>query len=399
MSDGYNLLEGIRVLEIALATPNALGMHLADMGAEVLKIEEPPEGDYVRLIGDQLAGASLLHHRWNRGKKSVTLSLKTDEGRRLFFELVQKSHVVVDGLRAGAVDRFGVGYEKVKAVNPSIVWLSFNATGQSGPYRDLATHSTGFDSYAGLLTPSIREDGLATLGRENLIGIQAAPLYAALGVLSAVIRSLRTGEGSRLETSHFDACAAWAGEGIDRALNGVPGSNEGMGPAVRHQAYRTKDDRFIIFQCSEDKFWVNFCENVGRPDLLEGHERKKVFSHARGDEALRKEIADIVLTKTRREWVDFFLEHNAAGSPVNAPEELIDDPHFQSRGMLFDQDYPDHGTLRWVGSPLKVEGQAFSTPHAPLAGEHTAEVLANVLGLSSEEIEDLTRSGAASQRG
>lgn len=393
----YNLLEGVRVLEVALATPNALGMHLADMGAEVLKIEEPPDGDYVRLIGDQLGDASLLHHRWNRGKKSVTLSLKTQEGRRLYFDLVKKSHVVIDGLRAGAVDRFGVGYEAVRSANPSIVWISFNATGQSGPYRDLATHSTGFDSYAGLLTPTIREDGLATLGRHNLIGLQAAPLYAAVGVLSAVIRSLRTGEGSRLETSHFDACAAWAGEGVDRALNGIPESNEGMGPAVRHQAYRTKDDKFIIFQCSEDKFWVNFLENVGRTDLLEGHERKKVFSHARGDEVLRKEIADVILTKTRKEWITFFLEHNAAGSPVNAPEELIDDPHFRSRGMIFDQPYPNHGTLKWVGSPLKIQGQTFSTPHAPHAGQHTKEVLTKVLGISSDELQNLIGNGVASE--
>ena len=172
-----------------------------------------------------------------------------------------------------------------------------------------------------------------------------------------------------------------------------------MGPAVRHQAYRTKDDRFIIFQCSEDKFWVNFCENVGRPDLLEGHERKKVFSHARGDEALRKEVADIILTKTRREWVDFFLEHNAAGSPVNAPEELIDDPHFQSRGMTFEQEYPKPRHAELVRLPHQGRRAYLLHTARPARGRaHRGGAGPASSACPGEEIDGLTRSGAASQR-
>ncbi len=391
----YNLLQGIRVLEVALITPDALGGYLADLGAEVLKIEQPPDGDYVRVLGGGgIAGLSFMHLRWNRGKKSVGLNLKTESGRRVFLDLAKKSHVVVDGLRAGAIERFGIGYETVKQVNPKIVYCSFNATGQSGAYRDLATHGPGFDAYAGHIQPSLRPDGMPYLDFKTLVAMSAGPLYAALGVVSGIVRSLMTGQGAYIEVAQFDAAAAWQANGIDASLNNIEVEPQQLREAVRHQMYRTKDDKYVVFQASEDKFWTSFCRNVGREDLLEGHERKAVASHARGDEPLRQELAAIFATKTRAEWVEFFIEHNVAGSPVNTPEELIHDPHFLSRDLTFEQDHPQAGRVRWFGTPIKVAGQRFSAAPAPSPGEHTQEVLSGVLGLEGSEIEELRSQGA-----
>jgi crotonobetainyl-CoA:carnitine CoA-transferase CaiB-like acyl-CoA transferase len=392
----YKLLNGIRVLEVSLITPDQVGMFLADLGAEVLKVEQPPEGDYVREIGgERLGGVSILHLAWNRGKKSVGVNLKTPAGRELFLELAKQAHVVLDGLRAGSIERFGIGYEAVRRVNPKIVFVSMNATGQSGPYRELATHATGPDAFAGLIAPVIRPDGLPTFPPVNpRVGMTAGPIYATIGALAGIIQALQSGEGARIEVAMFDAAAAFTADGINAVLNNCEVEFVGLEDAVRHQFYRTKDDKFIIFQCSEDKFWVNFCELVGRTDLLEGHERKAVASHARGDIALRRELAAILATRTRAEWIDLFIQHNIAGTPANTPEELLEDPHFRARALTYEVETPGVGPTRWFTTAIKAEGQRFDAAPAPTPGLHTEEVLRAVLGVDDARLAELRANGA-----
>ena len=393
----YDLLQGIRVLEVALLAPDALGMHLADLGAEVIKVEEPPLGDYVRVVGGvSIGGQSLLHLRWNRGKKSLGLSLKTEEGGRLFLDLAASAHVVVDGLRAGTMEGFGLGYEAVREVNPAIVYCSLNGAGQSGAYRDLATHGLAFDAYAGLNPPLFRDDGTPYVSDKPQVGLPASGLYAALGVTAALVKAVRTGQGRHIEVAALDCSTAWQGQ-IDHALNDVQTDFAGMEAAVRYQYYRAKDGKFIIFQASEDKFWRNFCETLGRDDLLQRGERRAVGDHARGDEELRRELAAIFATRTREEWVRFFIETNVPGGPVNTPEDLLDDPHFKSRDLVFEQDHPRAGRVRWFGTPIKVGGQRFDAAPAPSAGEHTQEVLSALLGLDEGRIAGLRRDGVVSE--
>jgi len=389
----YELLRGIRVVELALLSPDAVGMHLADLGAEVIKIEQPPDGDYVRVIGGKhIGGQSLMHLRWNRGKKSVTVNLASEDGRRVFLDLAARSHVLIDGLRAGVATRFGVDYPSVREVNPKIVYCSLNGTGQAGPYRDLATHGLAYDAYGGLAPPAFREDGTPFLPRAPQIGIVAGPLYAALGVAAALVRSLSAGEGQHIDVAQMDCSAAWQADGIDAALNGVIPDYQGMEDAVRYQYYRCKDGEYVIFQASERKFWHNFCRGVGREDLI-GRGRRSVGEHARGDEDLRSELAAIFASRTRADWVTFFIEHDVAGGPVNTPAELIDDPHFRARDLVFEQIHPQAGVCRFFGTPIKLSGQQFSASPAPRPGEHTDAVLSELLGFDAGRLQDLRARG------
>jgi crotonobetainyl-CoA:carnitine CoA-transferase CaiB-like acyl-CoA transferase len=390
----YALLDGVRVLEMALLAPDLLGMHLADLGAEVIKIEAPGEGDYVRGIGGRkLAGLNLMHLRWNRGKKSLSLDLKRDEGRAILHRLAARSDVVVDGLRAGAAARCGADYPTLRALNPALVYCSLSGAGQSGPYARLATHGVAYDAYAGLAPPATHADGSPRLGAHTQVGMLAAPLYAAMAVCAALVRARRTGTGCRLDIAELDAAASWKADEIDGALNAARVEIRDMSSAVRYQYYRTADDRVVLFQASERKFWRNFCAAVGRPDLYEASPGAQFGDHAAGDEGLRRELTAIFRSRTRAEWVRFFVEHDVPGGPVQTADELPADEPFQARDLLFAQAHPAAGPLRLFGTPVKVAGEAFSAAPAPAVGEHTDEVLGSVLGLPRAEIDALRASG------
>jgi crotonobetainyl-CoA:carnitine CoA-transferase CaiB-like acyl-CoA transferase len=221
----------------------------------------------------------------------------------------------------------------------------------------------------------------------------AAPLYAAMAVCAALVRARSTGRGCRLDVAALDAAAAWKAEEIDAALNGAEVEFREMTDAVRYQYYRTADERVVVFQASERKFWRNFCTAVGRPDLYEARPGAPFGDHAAGDEPLRRELAAIFRTRTGAGWVRFFLAHDVPGGPVHTVEELPADPHFQARDLLFAQEHPVAGSLRLFGMPVKVEGEAFSTTAAPAVGEHTDQVLGTVLGLSRAEIDALRAAG------
>jgi crotonobetainyl-CoA:carnitine CoA-transferase CaiB-like acyl-CoA transferase len=196
--------------------------------------------------------------------------------------------------------------------------------------------------------------------------------------------------------AELDVAASWQAEHIDATLNGASGTAPEMTAAVRYQYYRTADDRVILFQASERKFWRGFCAAVGRSDLFEANPGASAGDHARGDETLRAELAAIFRTRTRAEWVRFFIEHDVPGGPVLTVDELPVDPHFQARELLFDQDHPVAGRARLFGTPVKVAGERFAASPAPAPGEHTAEVLSSLLGLSPREIDRLRGDGVVS---
>jgi len=390
----YSLLKGIRVIELALLAPDLLGMHLADLGADVIKVEEPPDGDYLRVIGfRKVRGLSLMHLRWNRGKRSVTLDLKRSEGRELLGRLAAGADVFIDGLRAGAAARLGAGYEDIRAGNPAIVYCSISGAGQSGPYARLATHGVAYDAFAGLAPPALRGDGAPAIPRYTPVGMFAGPLYAAMAVCAALVRAKATGAGCHLDIAELDAAVSWQAEHIDAALNGIDAGSPGMEAAVRYQYYRTRDDRVVLFQASERKFWKRFCDAVGRADLFEARPGAAAGDHAAGDEALRRELATIFRTRTREEWVRFFIEQDVPGAPVYGADEIHADVHFQARGLIVAQEHPAAGPVRLFGTPVKVAGEVFDTSPAPAAGAHTEEVLTSVLGLSAAEVATLRRTG------
>jgi crotonobetainyl-CoA:carnitine CoA-transferase CaiB-like acyl-CoA transferase len=210
-----------------------------------------------------------------------------------------------------------------------------------------------------------------------------------------MLRARSTGQGCLLDVAEIDAAVAWQAE----SLGGTPGEASAvrmdLSASVRYQYYATKDDRVVIFQASERKFWRNFCDAIGRPELFEANPGARVGDHAAGNEALRAELAKIFRTRTRAEWVQFFLDHDVAGAPVYDARELPDDPQVRARGLLIEQHHPVAGPLRLFGTPLQMEGERFEAAPAPAAGEHTDEILTRVLGLGAQEIARLRASGIA----
>ncbi|HZP43394.1 MAG TPA: CoA transferase [Candidatus Binatia bacterium] len=404
------LLGGVRVIESSLLGPDAVGMHLADLGAEVVKVE-PPGGDYVRKMAFPIVdGISLLHWHLNRGKKSIVLDLKTAEGVATYLDLVRGAAAVIEGMRPGALARRGLGWERLREANPRIVLCTLSGYGMTGPYRDMPSHGIAYDAWAGVARPTFDADGVPSIPSYTAIGINAGPLYAALGLCAAVIRARATGRGAWLEVAQSDAAAAFNWNGIEgnaayeRPEDEVTGNDgDGRGPrrpvgddsmkdAVRYQYYRSKDG-LVLFMASEREFWKNFCEGVGRPDLFARNPGARWADHARGDAALRRELAAIFATRTTAEWIAFGRRVNTPIGPVNTVKTITADPQFRARLPL--RPHEEAGT-ELMPSPIKPIGEALPVPGtaAREPGRDTEAVLRDVLGYDAARIAALRRAGA-----
>ncbi len=389
------LLEGLRVVEVALLAPNMLGMHLADLGAEVVKVEDRDRGDYTRSVGLARArGVSFLHLRWNRGKRSVGIDLRTPQGVEVFLDLVRVSEVVIEGQRPGALARRGLGFEVLRGVNPAVVLCSLSGFGQTGPYRDLATHGVAYDAYAGLAPAGRTDEGFPTIPPGYVdIGTQAGALYATVGVLGAVLHARATGEGTHLDVAQADAAVAWQAGRLDPILSGVNRPVGALAASVRYQYYETRDARLVLFQATEQHFFERFCAAIGRPDLLAGREGAEVGEHASGDLELSRELAAIFATRTQAEWVELLVAADVPGGPVHDEHSLVTDPQFLARTDIVEHDHPEAGPLRLLGTPIHTGAEAVAPAPAPGRGEHTDEVLARVLGYGDERIAALRGAG------
>lgn len=403
-----SVLSGVRIVECSLLGPAAITTHLADMGADVIKVE-PPAGDYVReMTWPIVEGVSLMHLHVNRGKKSVTLDLRTEEGAAVFLDLVRNADAVVEAMRPGGLERRGLGYEALRAVNPRVVFVTISGFGSTGPYRDLPSHGVAYDAWAGIFSPEVDEEGFVAIPEHASIGIHAGPLFGALGLLAGVIQARETGEGCRLEVAQSDAAAAmdWlrseTWKAYERPADEVTGNRSdnyerrapgtaGMRHGVRYQIYESKDG-YILFQASERAFWQNFCGAVGREDLFERYPGARVADHAPGNRELQAELRDIFRTRTSAEWIAFGEAHNTPIAPVNTPQTLADDAQFQARMGWLSR---DRLAAEQLPSPIKVLGEELPEPtRAPTVGEQTDAVLQDVLGYDPARIAALREGGA-----
>ena len=408
MSQPRPPLAGMRVLECSLLGPGAIGTHLADLGAEVIKIESP-SGDYIReMTWPIVDGVSLLHLHVHRGKKSLVLDLKTREGVELFRELAKKSDVVIEAMRPGSLAARGVGYPELAALNPKLVFCNVSGYGATGPYRDLPAHGIAFDTWGGSVKPAYDEQGFCYIPEHASIGMHVGPMLGALGILAAVIRARETGRGSELEVAQSDATAymewyrieSWlayerpadvvTGNKADNYERRAPGT-AGMKEGVRYQMYESADGH-VLFMASEQAFWKNFCETIGRSDLFERWPGSKFADHARGNRELQAILRDVFKTKPSAEWLRLGEEKNFPIAPVNTPKTIVDDPQFRDRFPLYG--HREHG-IDMLPFPVKFPGEELPAPSkAPTVGQHTAEVLGSVLGYDAARIAALREAGA-----
>ena len=409
--DANRPLGGLKVIESSLLGPGLVATFLADLGADVVKVE-PPSGDYIRQMTWPIVdGTSLLHLHTHRGKRSIALDLKTDDGLGIYRDLVREADVVVEAMRPGSLARLGIGFDDLVAVNPQLVFCSVSGYGATGPYRDMPSHGIAYDTWAGLIEPAVDDQGFTRIPTLPNIGINVGPLVGALGILAAVLRARETGKGTWLEVAQSDAAAYmdWyrieTYRAYDRPAEVVTGNAAddyerrepglaGMWEGVRYQIYEASDGH-VLFMASEQAFWRNFCEGVNRMDLFERWPGSTYADHARHNTELQTELKAIFATRTCTEWLDFSNEANTPIAPVNTPRTAPDDPQFSHR-------LPFYG-IEDVGAeqlplPIYLERELPPTPTmAPRVGEQTDEVLAE-LGLSPERIAELRASGAVGPR-
>ncbi len=394
------LLEGIKVLDLARLIPGPmLTMLLADLGADVIKVEEKSVGDYLR-IGrepDKWGGSMPLFLWMNRNKRDISVDIKASEGRQLLLEMAKSCQVVVEGARPGVEAKLGLGYEDFRAVNPGIIYCSITGFGQDGPFAHLATHGGAYDAVAGLAIPYETKDGNYVQSRPFPHGLTYGSWAGAMAVCAALVQFKTTGEGSYLDISCADATVAALGQELLPVLNdGEKGwKDPNVDISVKYCYYKTKDDRFMLIQATEQHFWVHFCEVVDRPDLAtRGDWSVSRMDSGVGDEELRQELIKIFATKTQAEWTKIFIESNIAGAPYYPLDELTESPLYKARQMFVDQDCRQYGTIKTVASPVKVKGDGFENRRPiPYKGEHTDEILAE-FGYRQEKVAELRERGA-----
>ena len=401
-------LAGVRIIECSMLGPGAVTTHLADLGADVIKVEAP-SGDYIReMTWPIVEGVSLMHLHISRGKRSVTLDLRTDEGRSVFLDLVRGADAVVEAMRPGGLERRGVGYDVLRETNPAIVFITVSGYGTTGPYRDMPSHGVAYDTWAGLVNPGVDDDGFAYIPEHPSMGIHAGPLFGALGILAGIVRARETGQGCRMEIAQSDAAAAmdWyrseTWKAYERPVTEVTGNKAddyerrapgtaGMRHGVRYQIYASKDG-FVLLQASEREFWRNFCAGVGRDDLFERWPGARFADHAPGNRELQAELRGIFRERTTTEWVVFGGEHNTPIAPVNTPRTLADDPQFRHRLPFLPR---ERLGAEQLPTPIKLIDESLPVPtRAPTVGEHTEQVLREVLAYGDERVAALRAAGA-----
>jgi crotonobetainyl-CoA:carnitine CoA-transferase CaiB-like acyl-CoA transferase len=393
-------LSDLRVLDLTRLLPGGFcSLLLADLGADVVKVEDTGMGDYIRWAppyygsDDQqaLGTRSALYLALNRGKRSIRLDLKQPQGRDALLRLAGDCDVVLESFRPGVLDRLGCGYEAMRAVNPEIVYCAITGYGQTGPNAARAGHDMNYLGLVGLLGLTGEPGGRPIQSAGQIADIGGGALIAAFGVLAAVHERDRSGEGQLVDVSMADGALSWLAMAAAAYLcdGSVPrrGAEQLTGGLVCYYPYEAADG-WVTCGALEPKFWRSFCENAGRPDLI-----SKQFERP-GSDAWR-EVADVFRSRTVAEWRAFNDEHDAMIEPVLDLDRALASELVREREMVVEVDQPEIGPVRLLGAPLKLSRSgADPTRPAPALGEHTEEVLREA-GFSEQEVEAMVASGAA----
>ncbi|BBZ70634.1 MULTISPECIES: CaiB/BaiF CoA transferase family protein [Mycobacterium] len=392
-----NLLDGVRVVESAvLLNGDTVGMLLGDLGADVIKVESPPAGDYLRyFLGQIVPGVSVPHAQVNRNKRSVLLDLTEDADRDTFWRLIDTADIFVDGNRPGVCDKLGVGPDAMRARKPSLVYVQHTGFGATGPYASIPTHGMLMNALVGAHAVQRGEDGLLERGSfeddgANLGGeaTSVGGLHAALQAVAALLRARETGVGAYIDVAGSDATAmtAWLPIVLQRNAeritdrSGMAARSDGEMTGSRYQFYETADNRVVLFGCIEQRFWDKWAAAAGRDDLIGRQADTSNDSVDWGDEAERRLVAEVIATKTLDEWLRLAAEYGfALGAAHQSVDEVAADPHIAGRNVFVEGQHPVAGPISYVGSAAIVDGEPFTVRrHAPAPGEHTDEILAEL---------------------
>lgn len=378
-------LAGIKVLDFSKLMPGPMCTQLlGDLGADIIKVE-PLDGEPARLAVPRGKHSSEAFQQLNRHKRSLTLDLKNKESGRIVERLIEGVDIVVETFRPGVMDKLGFGYESAIFWNPKIVYCSLSSWGKDGPYKDMPGHDSNYLSYAGLL-----DQFGAKGGPPHLVNLQfsdiAGAYTAAVGILAAALSAKATGKGRHVDISMMDSTVGTAAIPFAylAATGDAPKRGEDMlsGAIVNYNLYETKDGKFMALGAYEKKFWVTFCEQIGRTDLIAAH----LKVGAKGEKAIA-ELRKIFLEKTASEWEAQFQNHEVCLTRVRDLKEATNDPQLKAREMFLKAEDPWEGEKDLIGCPIKMSDFHFEVKQtAPRLGEHTREILQE-FGFSEQDIQ------------
>lgn len=386
-------LAGLRVLDLTRLLPGGFAtMLFADLGADVLKVEEPERGDYIRWMEPFKGGMSAGHLALNRGKRSMTLNLKTEQGREILLRLARDADVLVESFRPGVMERLGVGYQRLAGENPGLVYCAITGYGQDGPYAQRAGHDMNYLGFGGVLDIIGPRDGGPAVPGVQIADVGGGGLMAAIGILAALRERDATGRGRFVDISMLDGAVSWlAMHAAGFFIDGVPprrGQMRLSGQLACYRTYECSDGKHVTVGALEPQFWKALCEALGVPELVGRH----MAPPAEQDE-MGERIQSILKTRTREEWVGELADLDACFGPVNDLRDAFRDPQVVARGLRTEV-RTSEGPAGVVNTPIRFVGEVRPELGPPPGfGEHTDEVL-KAAGYSDDEITGLRAAAA-----
>jgi CoA:oxalate CoA-transferase len=383
-------LEGLVVLDLTrvLAGPYC-SMMLADFGANIIKIEPPEVGDDSRHFGPFVGKESAYFMSLNRNKRSITLNFKKEEHIELFREMVKQADVVLENYRPGTMEKFGLGYEELKQINPKIIYAACSGFGHSGPYMDKPAYDIVVQAMGGIMSITGAEGGEPTRVGAS-IGDIIAGMFTAYGVMLGLFHRQNTGEGQKVDVGMLDCQLAVLENAIARyTTSGVaPKPLGNRHPSITPFASFTAKDGHLIVGAGNERLWEKLCTLIGCPELIKDERFNNNGNRTNNVKELMVLLDAIFVKKTIKEWLILLEDAGLPCAPINTIDKIVNDPHIKAREMMVEVEHPVAGNLKMAGVPVKMS----LTPgkvecHAPLLGQHNAEILKEMFGWDQEKVD------------
>lgn len=390
-------LQNVKILDLTRVLAGPFNtMMLQELGAEIIKVEMPGKGDDARYFGPFKEGKSAYFMSINRGKKSISLNLKTQKAKEIIFELVKKVDIVTENFRPGTMEKLGLDYETLKKHNPKIIFASTSGFGQTGPDSKKPAYDMLVQAMSGMMSITGWQDKPPTRVGVS-IGDIGAGLYTVIGILAALYQRTITGEGQRIDVAMLDCQLSLLENAIVRhSVSGEsPTPNGNQHPTITpFQVFKTKDS-YLALAMGNEVMWKKFCQTIGREDLLENPIFSDNLKRTEYRDNLLPEIIEVIETKTTDEWVEIFEEAKLPYSPVNPIGKIMQHPQVKARKMVVETPDTLGGTLKMAGNPIKMSNivDKDTREAAPEIGQHNNQIFKEMLNYSEDEINKLKEEG------